>query len=33
MTLPPNVKLFIKFKPNDKEQVFDFRFTDYSREP
>ena len=30
--LPLNVKLFMKFKPNDKEQVFDFRFTDYSKE-
>lgn len=32
-SLPLNIKLFMTFKPNDKEQVFDFRFTDYSREP
>jgi hypothetical protein len=32
-SLPLNVKLFMKFKPNDREQVFDFRFTEYSKEP
>jgi hypothetical protein len=31
-TLPLNVKVFLKFRPNDREQVFDFTFTDYSRE-
>jgi Cu/Ag efflux protein CusF len=30
-TFPLNVKLHVKFKPDDKDQVFDFRFTDYSR--
>jgi Cu/Ag efflux protein CusF len=32
-SLPLNIKLFMKFKPNDKEQVFDFTFTEYSKEP
>ncbi len=32
-TLPLNVKVFLKFKPADREQVFDFRFADYSKEP
>jgi hypothetical protein len=30
---PTNVKLFVKFNPNDKEQVFDFQFPEYSKEP
>jgi hypothetical protein len=30
---PLNVKAFVRFKPNDREQVFDFTFKDYSREP
>ncbi len=30
---PLNLKLFLKFNPNDKEQVFDFTFTGYSKEP
>jgi hypothetical protein len=33
MTFPFNVKLFMKFKPNEREHVFDFSFRDYSREP
>ena len=33
VSFPLNVKLFMKFRPTDKEQVFDFRFTDYSKEP
>jgi Cu/Ag efflux protein CusF len=32
-TFPFNVKLFMTFKPNDREQVFDFTFTGYSKEP
>jgi Cu/Ag efflux protein CusF len=32
-TLPFNLKAFVKFRPNDKEQVFDFTFKAYSREP
>jgi hypothetical protein len=32
-TFPFDVKLFMKFKPDDKEQVFDFTFKEYSREP
>jgi Cu/Ag efflux protein CusF len=30
---PANFTLRLKFKPNDKERVFDFTFADYSREP
>jgi hypothetical protein len=30
---PFNVKVFMKFNPSDKEQVFDFTFKEYSREP
>ena len=30
---PLHVKLFMKFRPNDKEQVFDFTFTEYSKAP
>ena len=29
---PLNVKVLLTFKPNDKEQVFDFTFTQYSHE-
>jgi hypothetical protein len=29
---PLNLKVFIRFKPNDREQVFDFTFKDYSKE-
>ncbi len=32
-TFPFNIKVFVKFKPTDKEQVFDFTFKEYSREP
>jgi len=32
-SFPFNLKAFIKFRPNDREQVFDFTFTEYSREP
>jgi hypothetical protein len=32
-TFPFNVKVFMKFKPDDREQVFDFTFRDYSKEP
>ena len=31
--LPANFTLRVKFKPDDKERVFDFTFADYSREP
>jgi Cu/Ag efflux protein CusF len=31
--LPANFALRVKFKPEDKERVFDFTFADYSREP
>lgn len=31
--LPANFSLRVKFKPNDKERVFDFTFADYSKEP
>jgi Cu/Ag efflux protein CusF len=31
--LPVNFTLLVKFKPGDKERVFDFTFADYSREP
>ena len=33
VAFPVNIKLFVKFTPNDKEQVFDFTFRVYSREP
>jgi Cu/Ag efflux protein CusF len=33
VTFPFSVKAFVKFKPTDKEQVFDFTFKNYSREP
>ena len=32
-SLPANFTLRVKFKPADKERVFDFTFGDYSREP
>src|SRR3989441_870699 len=32
-TLPASFALHVKFKPADKERVFDFTFPDYSREP
>jgi Cu/Ag efflux protein CusF len=32
-TLPANFALRVKFKPSDKERVFDFTFADYSKEP
>src|SRR2546427_3854435 len=32
-TLPASFALRVKFKPNDKERVFDFTFPDYSNEP
>jgi Cu/Ag efflux protein CusF len=32
-TLPASFELRVKFKPNDKERVFDFTFADYSKEP
>jgi len=31
--LPAKLTLRVKFKPDDKERVFDFTFADYSREP
>lgn len=31
--LPANFALRVKFKPGDKERVFDFTFPDYSKEP
>jgi Cu/Ag efflux protein CusF len=31
--LPASLTLRVKFKPNDKERVFDFTFADYSKEP
>ena len=33
VTFPLVLKAFVKFKPTDKEQVFDFTFNGYSREP
>ena len=33
MGLPAKFTLRVKFKPDDKERVFDFTFADYSREP
>jgi hypothetical protein len=32
-TLPANFTLRVKFKPDDKERVFDFTFNDYSKDP
>jgi Cu/Ag efflux protein CusF len=32
-TLPASFALKVKFKPDDKERVFDFTFSDYSKEP
>jgi len=32
-TLPASFALHVKFKPDDKERVFDFTFPDYSKEP
>ena len=32
-TLPASFALRVKFKPDDKERVFDFTFPDYSKEP
>ena len=32
-TLPVNFTLRVKFKPDDKEHLFDFTFADYSKEP
>jgi hypothetical protein len=31
--LPINVQLHVKFRPEDKDQVFDFTFQSYSKEP
>ena len=31
--LPAKFTLRVKFKPDDKERVFDFTFADYSKEP
>jgi Cu/Ag efflux protein CusF len=31
--LPASLALHVKFKPDDKERVFDFTFADYSKEP
>jgi len=31
--LPANFALHVKFKPDDKDRVFDFIFADYSKEP
>src|SRR5262249_54479943 len=31
--LPASLALRVKFKPDDKERVFDFTFADYSKEP
>jgi hypothetical protein len=31
--LPANFALHVKFKPDDKDRVFDFTFADYSKEP
>src|SRR5262249_40271402 len=33
ITLPTSFALRVKFKPDDKERVFDFTFPDYSKEP
>ena len=32
-TLPASLELRVKFKPDDKERVFDFTFASYSKEP
>jgi Cu/Ag efflux protein CusF len=32
-TLPASFELRVRFKPDDKERVFDFTFADYSKEP
>jgi Cu/Ag efflux protein CusF len=32
-TLPVNFTLRVKFKPDDKERLFDFAFSNYSKEP
>ena len=32
-TLPASLSLKVKFKPDDKERLFDFTFSDYSKEP
>jgi len=32
-TLPARFELLVKFKPDDKARVFDFTFSDYSKEP